>query len=217
MIKPKPMNKLIVTLFVVFLSLGTLIAQDNASSKGNWAASIGWEGGIYYNDITTNLYGADSAYTDTAGAVFVPIHIEYFLSNRLSAGITFKSGRYIEDNAYESNKAGVFDLTIAYHILQKPKGDLYVQMALGGSSLHMERNAFPSFTGDWSGGHFGLGAGYRQYFGKHVGMYTSFGYNTYSLNQRALNTEGVAIDPEDASWDMKLRGYEFSLGLVFKW
>lgn len=211
------MKKHVSLIIVGFLFSTLIFAQDNASSKGTWAASIGWEGGLYFNDIETNLFGEDSLYTDTAGAVFVPIHFEYFLSNRISAGLTLKLGRYIEDEAYESNRARVFDLTVAYHLLQKPKGDLYIQMALGGSSLHMERNAFPSFTGDWSGGHFGLGAGYRQYFGEHVGMYTSFGYNSYGLNQQALSTEGIEIDPNDASWDMKLRGYEFSLGLVFKW
>ncbi|MDZ4751336.1 MAG: hypothetical protein SGI87_06945 [Flavobacteriales bacterium] len=192
-------------------------AQESANSKGTWSASIGWEGGIYYNDVETNLYGADSSYTDTAGAVFVPVHLEYYINNRLSAGIKMKFGRYIEDNANEENSARVFDITIAYHLLQKPKGDLYIQMALGGSNLQMERNAFPSFDGEWGGGHFGLGAGYRQYFGDHVGLYTSFGYNSYGLNQKSLNTEGIEIDPKDASWDMKLRGYEFSLGLIVKW
>lgn len=211
------MNKIHFTIAIFCCVSALTFGQDNASSKGNWSASIGWEGGLYFNEITTNLYGPDSTYTDTAGAVFLPVHFEYFFTNRLSAGFTFKRGRYVEDKANESNSAGVYDITLAYHLLQKPKGDLYIQMALGGSGLHMEKDDFPSFTGDWSGGHFGLGAGYRQYFGQHIGIYTSFGYNSYGLDQKNLNTEGIEIDPNDARWDMKLRGYEFSLGLVFKW
>ncbi|MEY3398478.1 MAG: hypothetical protein RL220_1072 [Bacteroidota bacterium] len=190
--------------------------ENTTSAKGNWIVQLGWEGGLYFNEINTNLYGADSSYVDTAGAVFYPLSVEYCFTNRFSGGIAFRNGHYLTDQAGETNRTNVFDFLVSFHLLEKVRNDLHLRLAFGPAALRVERDVHPKFEGTWAGGHFGLQLGYRHYFGKHIGLYASLGRNGYSLNQKTLSAYDVAIDPDDARWDMSLSGWEFGFGLVGK-
>jgi hypothetical protein len=184
-----------------------------AAGKGTWIASLGWEGGIYFNDVETNLFGYDTTFTDTAGAVFFPVSIEYCFSNLFSAGIQYKRGRYIEDEAYQSNATGVFDVFVNFHFLKKERNDLYARLSVGAAGLTIEDDEFDS-KGEWTGSHAGFSLGYRHFFGKTLGAYVTLGRSAYVLNQKSLTALNTTIDPEDFKWDLTLSGYEFGIGLV---
>jgi|GEM_PF-2338089 len=185
------------------------------ADKGTWNVGVGGLTGFYINEVKTNIFGFDSTFTDSAGAVYLPIRIEYCFFNKVSGGIAIKFGKYIDDLDYSSNIANVFDVFVCYHFLKKEKNDLYARLELGGAKLVIEDSSVDA-RGEWSGSHVGLGIGYRHYFGQTIGVDVHLGNSSFSLKQNSLSVGNTNIDPEDLSWDIDLSGFEFGFGLVAK-
>ena len=202
-------------LVFLFSAVSLVSFSQQVSEKGTWIVGLGLEGGVYTNEITNNVFGTEENYTDSAAAYFIPLTVEYCFLNRLSAGASVRLGKYIDDEDYEDNDTRVFDLFVAYHFLKKQRNDLYAKIAFGSSNLIIE-NDLSDAEGEWSGGHFGIGLGYRHYFGEHIGVHVYIQNGAYNLKQKSLRVGSITVDPDDARWDMMLRGPEFGFGLVGK-
>ena len=79
-------------LFILLVTLSTGITAQEVSKKGTWIVGLGLEGGVYTNEITTNVFGTEDNYTDSAAAYFIPITAEFCFLNRLSAGASLRLG-----------------------------------------------------------------------------------------------------------------------------
>jgi len=206
-------------LIFLFAFLGLLISQTASaqvfSEKGKFIATAGLKLGFYKNDITLYAFGADSTGTDTTGAFYYPISLEYCITNRISAGITYRAGRYFEDDDQSNNKVGAFDMHATFHFMKKERNDLYARFQIGFGNLNIKNiDDIASSEGNWSFGSAGLSIGYQHTFGEHVGFYLNLGRANYNLTQKDLYFNGERVDTADIKWDMKLRGTEFSFGLL---
>lgn len=191
-----------------------MLAQksDRVAGKGIFITGLGVTGGVYQNEITQNLLGFQGTYTDTVGAYFFPISAEYCILNSFSAGLQFRPGRYIDDEDYEDNIAATFDLLVSYHMINRTRNDLYVQLALGPAWLTID-NSFAAARGDWAGLHAGLNLGYRHFFGKTIGAHVHLGWSTFALEQTYLEVANASVSPQILYWDMLITGTEFGIGL----
>lgn len=205
--------KYLLVVFAMFMN--TFMQAQQVAEKGSWILGIGSEAGIYSNEVTTNVFGFEETYTDTAGAFFFPLSVEYCVLNRLSVGTQLRLGKYVDDEDYEDNNTGVWNFSVAYHFLKKERNDLYARIAFGPANLRIENNRSDA-TGEWRGGHFGVGLGYRHYFGKTVGVHLYVQNGAYTLRQESLSVGNLIIDPDLARWDMVLRGPELGFGLNVK-
>jgi len=186
--------------------------SDLVAGKGAFIAGLGVTGGVYQNEITQNVLGFQRVSTDTAAAYFFPISIEYCILNRFSAGLQLRTGKYIDDVDYEDNIVGSFDLLVSYHIVNRTRNNLYVQLALGPSWLTID-NERAYARGDWAGAHAGLNLGYRHYFGRIFGVHLQLGWASYRLEQQYLEVANTVVDPQLLYWDMLVTGTEFGFGL----
>lgn len=206
-----------VIFLMAFLSLFFTQSSDAQvfSEKGKFIATAGIKLGFYQNDITLYALGADSTAKDTTGAFYYPISLEYCITNRISAGITYRPGQYFEDDDQSNNKVKAFDMHATFHFMKKQRNDLYARFQFGFGNLNIKNiDDIASSEGNWSFGSAGLSLGYQHTFGEHVGLFLNLGRANYNLTQKDLYLNGVKINTADIRWDMDLRGTEFSFGLL---
>lgn len=209
------MKKVIFLMTFLSLCLTQTLSAQVFSEKGKFIATAGLKLGFYENDITLYALGADSTGKDTTGAFYYPISLEYCITNRISAGITYRPGQYFEDDDQSKNKIKAFDMHATFHFMKKQRNDLYARFQFGFGNLNIKDiDDIASLEGTWSFGSAGLSLGYQHTFGEHVGFFLNLGRANYDLTQKDLYYNGIKINTAALGYAMSLRGTEFSFGLL---
>lgn len=203
-------------LFSAMFLLFVLSGSTQVVQKGDFAFDLGIEGGYYNTQWDTNVFGADSSYADTAAAVFVPIHFEYMVSNKIGVGLVLKSGNYLSDNSNEDNKAKVYSISFSYHPVVTEKIDLFARVGLGACSLKQTEVILVKIEAQYLGSAFELDAGIKVYFSEHFGLNFGLGYNNYSFKLQSFTVGGNAADLADIESTLGVSGVEVGAGLAFK-
>lgn len=240
------MKKVLLALFVLFTSINLIYGQ--AFQKGNWNVDAGIGIGGYATQTTIQIplpfFGNVTA-TDNDGAasVIIPVGVEYGISNRFGLGLQIGFSNYFLDDStevknpltgqatgqmQENNTQSVtsvdFALKFNFHLLQAEKNDLFVGLALGGSSIKWQwknvnnnnnsnttTEQIETLTG--SGGYSSLYITDRIFFSDRFGIYFNLGYTAYNYtNVTSNSSSNVAIN--NLNWTAK--GFNLGTGLALK-
>jgi len=206
---------------LVLLAFIPCLVFAQSIQKGDIAFDVGMEIGLYKDkisyDITYQNYHSDTVYNDTTAAWFVPIHVEYYLTDKFAAGAIYKRGKYFDDNARRDNRVNVFAASAAYHFVDNGTLNLFSRLAAGYSTLYIEENNDDLEWQKWGGFHGELDLGMRVYIGDHFAFNWSFGYNIYNYRLKDINLdEDIYFDDIVGGWDLDVKGFEMGLGLVGK-
>ncbi len=210
------MKKYLLTILISFIALGT---QAQVGEKGKFYIDFGGGVGVYKTDFTykDNLSNVEGE--DTVATTYGAFGVEYGIMNWVSAGLNFKSGQYLYENANgRSNKWKVLELSSHFYFLNKEKFTLYGNATIG--------SGFLTETGTWilwpyerkfSGAHYSLGLGFKWLFIKEkVGIFMNYEFNRYGLDMKeyVLNNQDQDLSNVTATHDVK--GSELKFGLSIK-
>lgn len=193
-----------------------LISLAQSIEQGDITVNVGVEGGYYMNDITQTFLGETLTAEDTAATWFIPIAAEYMVTNRVGIGAIFKPGQYFTDEENQTNKAKVFGATGSFHVINTDVVDIMPRVGFGLNTLNILDTGLAGQEANFNGFFSEIDFIARFFFGDRVGISTGFGYNTYNLEMSNWTIAGEAVDLSDASWNMKVRGYELNFNIVVK-
>jgi len=219
-----------VLLFIILLNCTEIKAQ--AFERGNINFDLGLGFGIYGTEQITRLSVDNvSIQKDTNSATastIIPLNFEFGISNKIGLGARVVFNNYIISNKDKENLESVkgtdIALTASYHLLNAPKNDLSIIIAIGGSSIKWDavadaQNAIESATG--SGVYFSLGIKDRIFLSNHIGILFNLNYTAYQYNniKAEFNDNLSAIFGSTSAsldWDMALKGVNIGTGLAIK-
>ncbi len=156
------MKKLIATLFILPVFVFTNHTYGQAFQKGNINIDLGLGFGAYGTKVTFKDSNSGLEFTETDGAVstVIPLSFEYGISDRIGLGLQVGMSSYFIDNedstdVSESVKSVDFALKFNFHLLNADRNDLFVGLAIGGSSVNWTfKNSSETYSG--SGTYFSL-------------------------------------------------------------
>ncbi|MBI2281938.1 MAG: hypothetical protein HYU68_14780 [Bacteroidetes bacterium] len=206
------------SILLVIISLSSTHLFSQAFEKGNINFDLGLGFGAYgtkvtYKDTKNNF---EVSKTDGAASTIIPLSFEYGLSNKIGLGLQIGSSNYFIENkdsndVTESVKSIDFALRVNFHLLQAERNDLFIALALGGSSVNWTfKNTTETYSG--SGAYFGLSLVDRIFFGEHVGIMFNLGYTGYNYNNMKTSSGNPILD--NLTWSVK--GVNFGTGLAVK-
>ncbi|MGE0567371.1 MAG: hypothetical protein AB7O73_05435 [Bacteroidia bacterium] len=205
------------SILVVLLTISSFNLFSQAFEKGNINFDLGLGFGAYgtkvtYKDTKNNL---EFSQTDGAASTIIPLSFEYGISNKIGLGLQIGSSNYFIDKdsneVTESVKSVDFALRVNFHLLQANRNDLFIALALGGSSVNwLFKNTTETYSG--SGSYFNLSLVDRIFFGEHVGIMFNLGYTGYNYNDMKTSSGNVILD--NLKWSVK--GVNFGTGLAVK-
>lgn len=239
----KKILKLSIVLIIVMVANNSF---GQAFQKGNWNVDVGVGLGAYSTETTISvpipiLGTITSTAKDGAASVMIPIGVEYGISNRFGLGVQLGFSNYfiddstevknpltgqetgeMQENNTESVKSVDFALKFNFHLLEAEKNDLYVGLALGGSSITWEwkdvDNNNSGTNGQvetlkGSGSYASLYITDRIFFSDRVGIFFNLGYTVYNYSQLNSSTSSNAVI-NSLKWNAK--GVNIGTGLALK-
>lgn len=209
------MKNLLLAATMVFLG-NTVLGQ--AHQKGKMNIDAGGGVGIYKFDYKQTYQGSVSyeVEDDTAGTTYGFLNLEYGVLDFLSAGINFKRGSYIDDNANANNTFGVFDVVARGYFLNKDKFTFFGSLAFGTNGLTINRSGIIATTERYSGTHVGFGLGFKWFWIEQFGLHFAVENNRYNFDLKKYTINGDEQDINDWDVDYNVRGTEVKLGFSFK-
>jgi hypothetical protein len=208
------------------LLLFTLITSNavfgQAFEKGNINIDLGLGFGAYgtrsefttpaINVLFITLPPTTVVNNDGAASTIVPIGFEYGVSNKVGLGIQLGFSNYFIDNedsteTVESVKSVDFAFKVNYHLSNSDKNDLFVGLALGGSSVNWKDLDGTELKG--GGSYVSLYLADRLFFSEHFGVLFNLGYTVYNYTEITSND-----NPTTLKWT--LRGINLGTGLALK-
>jgi len=238
------MKKLIKISFILVLLVVTNNSFGQAFQKGNWNVDVGVGLGAYATQTTISvpipiLGTITSTANDGAASVMVPIGVEYGISNRFGLGVQLGFSNYfiddstevknpltgqetgeMQENNTESVKSVDFALKFNFHLLEAEKNDLYVGLALGGSSITWQwkdvdnnNNSSQVETLSGSGSYASLYITDRIFFSDRFGIFFNLGYTVYNYSQVNSSSSSNSVI-NSLKWNAK--GVNIGTGLALK-
>lgn len=214
------MKKLYSTLTIVLITLfSTSNTYAQAFQKGNANIDVGLGFGAYSTTttFTFDFLGTPVTLSDEDGAAstMVPISFEYGISNKVGLGVQLGFVNYFIDNedsteTTESVKSVDFAIKVNYHFLDAEKNDLFVGLAIGGSSVNWKDLSGEEFSG--TGSYVSLYITDRIFFNDNVGILFNLGYTAYRYNGLESSLNNPFID----NFEWTLRGVNIGTGLALK-
>ena len=223
-----------ILLVTIFLS-GTAFGQ--AFQKGNWNVDAGVGVGAYGTTTTLSipipfLGTVTSTANDGAVSVIIPIGVEYGISNKFGIGVQLGFSNYFIDdstevkNFFTGEKTGVmqenntqsvksvdFAIKFNLHLLNAEKNDLFIGLALGGSSITWNWKDTETQTLKGSGGYASLYITDRIFFSDRFGIFFNLGYTSYNYtNVNSSSSTNSTIS--SLKWSAK--GVNLGTGLALK-
>lgn len=214
------MKKIAQLVLVVILLSGTVFGQ--AFQKGNVNFDLGIGFGAYstrsefttpaINILFITIPPTTVVKNDGAASTMVPISFEYGVSNKVGLGVQLGFSNYFIDNedsteTVESVKSVDFAFKVNYHLSNSDKNDLFVGLALGGSSVNWKDLDGTVLKG--GGSYVSLYLSDRLFFSEHFGVLFNLGYTVYNYTEITSND-----NPSSLKWT--LRGLNLGTGLAFK-
>ncbi|OFZ00362.1 MAG: hypothetical protein A3K10_07820 [Bacteroidetes bacterium RIFCSPLOWO2_12_FULL_31_6] len=213
----------------LFLTINIVNAQ--AFQKGNKNIDLGLGVGAYgtTTTFTVSFFGIPLSFTENDGAAstMVPISFEYGISNKIGLGVQLGYSNYFIDdsndvkvngietgekevNTTESVKSIDFAIKINFHLLNAEKNDLFIGLALGGSSVNWLDKSGEELKG--SGSYVSLYLTDRIFFSDHIGILFNLGYTGYQYANVTSSSNSSFI----TSLEWKLKGVNIGTGLAVK-
>jgi hypothetical protein len=214
------MKKIAQLVLVVILLSGTAFGQ--AFQKGNVNFDLGIGFGAYstrsefttpaINILFITIPPTTVVKNDGAASTMVPISFEYGVSNKVGLGVQLGFSNYFIDNedsteTVESVKSVDFAFKVNYHLSNSDKNDLFVGLALGGSSVNWKDLDGTVLKG--GGSYVSLYLSDRLFFSEHFGVLFNLGYTVYNYTEITSND-----NPSSLKWT--LRGLNLGTGLALK-
>ena len=137
--------------------------------------------------------------------------------NWLSAGISYRNGRYLEDKADQSNRFHQFDASVLLYFLNTDKFSFFGNL-LGGYNTWRVTDDDPNLVELRAAGpHFGVSLGAKWIFTKYVGVFFDYRWDKYWLTEKSYTLDGQPIDPNDEfEWTHDVRTGTFRIGIAAK-
>ncbi len=211
-------NSLLLLAIIVSLSI-TQNANGQAFEKGNLNADVGLGIGAYstVTTFTFDFFGTPITLTDKDGAAstMIPVSFEYGISNKFGLGLQLGTSNYFIDNedsteTTESVKSFDWALKVNYHLLNADKNDLFIGLAVGGSSVKWLDMSGESFTG--AGSYASLYITDRIFFNDHIGILFNLGYTAYNYSGLESSSNNTFIE----NFEWSLTGVNIGTGLALK-
>ena len=218
------MKKIILLVLAVFC-FQLLNIKAQAFEKGNINLDIGFGFGAYksVSEYTTPeiviftivIPPQTIKNEDGAGSFMMPLTFEYGLSDKIGLGAQLGFSNYFINNedsteTVESVKSVEFAIVFNYHLSQSDKNDLFIGVALGGSSVNWKDLDGTELTG--SGSIFKLYLADRIFFSDNIGMLFNIGYTAYNYTGLSSSNNNASIDR--LKW--RLGGLNIGTGLAIK-
>lgn len=195
-----------------------------ALEKGTFSFNLGFDGGVhgtesrtYFND---DLVGTPD--TSAAGTSLFRLNAQYHFLNRLSAGLDFRIGKYIEDPdnmEADGNSVSLYAISLRFYPVNRDKFNLYLGSTLGLSALEINRKTTTliplSQQYKYSSGHFGLESGFNWYFINRFGLNFCLGYLTQNYTMNEFRVNGNELDLSNQKYKLKTIGLNLGIGLSF--
>ena len=210
------MKKWIFLLVTAIPVLG--IAQSH--TKGTLSFNANFDGGVhgtlaevYYQN---TLVSQD---TSAAATTLFRLDAQYNILQWLSAGMFFRTGKYIEDpdNAEAAgNKVNDFSLGIRAYAVNKDKFALYFGLYYGFSGLEINRiySGIPAQY-KWKGNNLSADLGFNWYFARNVGLNFSIGYYGHAFDLKEYYINNVSQNLTDWKHTFDTKGAHVNLGVAF--
>jgi len=210
------MKRIAQLLLVTLITSSTVFGQ--AFEKGNINIDLGLGFGAYGTRVTYKdaNSGLEFSATDGAASTVIPLSFEYGISNKVGLGLQIGMSNYFIDkedsnDVTESVKSVDFALKVNFHLLNADRNDLFIGMAIGGSSVNWAfENSSETYSG--SGSYFSLSLTDRIFFSDNVGMLVNLGYTGYNYTNMKSSTDNPILD--NLKWSVK--GVNFGIGLAVK-
>lgn len=214
-----------ITLFILLTVFGVNQTKAQAFEKGNINLDLGIGFGGYKTttEITTaevTILGFTIPPTtikdeDGAASTIIPLTFEYGISDKIGLGVQLGFSNYFIDNedsteTTESVRSVDFGLVVNYHLLNSDKNDLFIGIALGGSSVNWKDLSGEEWTG--SGSYFSLYIKDRIFFNDNIGIMFNLGYTGYRYSDLESSIDNPFID----KFEWTIRGVNFGTGLAVK-
>ncbi len=208
------MKKILITACLLYFLVQSATAQG--FDKGTIAIDLGTGLGLY---TATSNDKANADNSNGAGAVLVPIKVEYGISKRFGIGLYGDPQAYISDPD-SSDAASGFNIGIftAFHFYNGKSSTAFARLGVGAGGLRYERTK-DGVTNSVRGGgsNFFLGVGYKKYFGKFIGFFICMDYQASSLN-RFEDDKGtlLKVNSPVENLTIGISGVNTTLGLTVK-
>lgn len=207
------------SLLALFFFLPFLV-NSQAHKKGTISSSLGFDGAVH-GTLAEVKYNGTLIDQDTsaAGTTLFRFDAQYNILKWLSAGIFFRTGKYIEDpdNAEANgNKVTDFSLGIRAYALNKDKFTLYFGAYFGTSNLQISR-IYSGIPADykWNGNNFSADLGFNWYFAKNIGLNFALGYSGHNFLLKEYYINNNAQDLTNWEHTFITKGVHVNLGVAF--
>ncbi len=158
--------------------------------------------------------------TSAAATVITNISGSYSILPWLSAGLTFGTGRYIEDEEQANdatNRISIFGLTIRLYPVNNENFNWFGALDLGTTILEINREFLAQdATFRFRSGHIGAYTGINWYFANFIGLNTQLGFTTHNFNLREFTLNNTTQNLNNIESTLGTLGLHFRLGLSFK-
>lgn len=208
-------------LAVCSLCLSTL-GYSQANEQGNFNIDFGGGAGLYNASWTYDYQNESYSESDLTGAsAYLNLNGEYSFLDFLSAGINYKRGILIIDEAFDDkNTLNEIGLQTRFYLMNKDKFTFFGNARIGASFLNQQDiHENDVQTIKWTGNNLGFGAGFKWFWTDNIGMYLSYEYNIHSLTFKSMSYNGedmTSLYPSDLTIKQKANGSDIKLGLTFK-
>lgn len=218
------MRSLIAVLFL--LSSFTVAAQR----EKEFQVRAGFGGAAYaaFSELRYTAGGLSVASGDTSGAAASHFNLDlrYEVLPRLALGLDFKIGSYLydaeEDNTGKSNGYVVTGINADLAVVNRDRFRWYLGLGFNYTTLRIteqENILGVRFTNEstYRGGGLKLNTGLIKYFGDGpLGIHFNIGSDNHLLNLDEFTQNGQNINLSGVTGELKLRGVDFSLGLILR-
>lgn len=201
----------------------TAMSYGQVNQVGDINIDLGFGFGIYNGSMTAKYQGITSTENSLIGAsLYTGLNVEYAFLKSVSAGINYKRGFYVLDEAFDGkNSINTVGLSGRFYFLNRDQFAMFTNLGLNLSFLHQTDDfelASPSTVSyKWSGSDLGLGIGFKWFWTDNVGMHLAYEFNSYKFNLKSIEVDGSS-DPFFQGFDFsqKASGSEFKIGVSLK-
>jgi opacity protein-like surface antigen len=188
-------------------------AHSQSFEKGNIIGTAG---------VGIGIYSGSSNAPDVGGAVpvVIPIEVEYGITDRFGAALTYQYGSYLSDDSI-TNSARTHNIGANgyFHFAVKEKSNLYAKVGLGYSNFGYKQEDSNGITngvkaqGIW----YNFGLGWRKMFGNRVGFFLNADWTItplWNFKGDDGNVWQTGNPPENVK--ITFSGLEVKAGIVVK-
>lgn len=205
---------------VLFSLLLPVWVFSQSHTKGTLSFNANFDGGVH--GTLAEVYFQNTLVdqdTSAAATTLFRLDAQYNVLQWLSAGVFFRTGKYIEDpdNAEAAgNKVTDFSLGIRAYAVNKDKFALYVGLYYGFSGLEINRvySTIPARY-KWKGNNLSADFGFNWYFARNVGLNFSLGYSGHNFDLKEYYINNVSQNLTDWKHTFDTKGVHVNLGIAF--